>query len=212
MRYSELLRSCGGVRIDVVEQTNHYAADKTVEKFFLEGDLIVPKNVYVRVIGTATKGTVGRLIDIEVHDGYGQDQISAYSGTFIFEIDGRSKPSRISSGFAVILPNHSGPTKWVREIKKHKKEEIKTPINKYKQELKKGAWAFGAGKHKTLQIGRITRWTNHNVWGAFVNDDVGLKNKDKEFQFESITETFLMPDDSHLPELTLAVLKGWKGN
>ena len=61
---------------------------------------------------------------------------------------------------------------------------------------------------KRLGIGRISRWTNHNVW-AIRGDN--MSDKSKEFKFDSIEETFTMPDDEHVPLLTMAVLKGWDG-
>jgi len=99
-------------------------------------------------------------------------------------------------------------TKYVRDVNTHEKVVVKNPVNKFKQEMQKGDWVIGVKPGKYLGIGRITRWTNHNVW-AVTGDD--LTDKSKEFKFDSITETFTMPDDAHVKLLTMAVLKGWRG-
>ena len=72
--------------------------------------------------------------------------------------------------------------------------------------LEVGDWVIGVKPGKRLGIGRITRWTNHNVWAVSGEDLNG-----REFRFDSITETFTMPDDEHVKLLTMAVLRGWTG-
>lgn len=173
----------------------------------------LPTNIHIEFLKTAATGSIGRLVDIEFKKGSAwydvvENEINPNVGTFIVQFDGRSKPSRLTSYHGKILFNHAGPTSYVRNVKKTKK--VKNPVNKYKQELQKGDWVIGVKKgSKALGIGRVTRWTEHNVWAVFGED---LKDKSKEFQFNGILDTFLIPPGTDIePELTMAVLKGWKG-
>lgn len=173
-------------------------------------------DIFIEITQTATKGTIGRLVDFEV-EVYGErypeytnqpaNKILSYDGTLIYEVDGRKQRGRINESYAKILVGHH-QTQYVRNVKKRVQEDIKNPVNKYKQELQKGDWVVGVMPGKRLGIGRITRWTKHNVW-ATQSDD--LDDKSQEFKFDSISETFTMPNDEHVQLLTFAVLAGWNG-
>ena len=77
-------------------------------------------------------------------------------------------------------------------------------------EMKKGDWVIGVTPGKGLGIGRITRWTNHNVWAVKPGDE--LNDKSREFKFDSIDQTFTMPDSDQVQQLlTVAILKGYTG-
>lgn len=211
----DLLKRCEGVRTECKKNQGLYGRHNESYKFFKEGDTIVPpKDFFVEVVATATKGTIGKVIDVETEcvrfgPAGSATQISMYGIRLLLEVDGREKPVRIKVGYTKWLEGYTGVTKYVRNVKQHEKVEVKNPVNKYKQELQRGDWVIGVMKRgKGLGIGRITRWTNHNVWGVRGDD---LDDKDKEFQFDSIRETFLMPNEDFVSELTMAVLKGWDG-
>jgi hypothetical protein len=213
LKVNDLLKQCEGVTHTLKEYRNWKGQLDYHDKFYLNEDkeFKIPKGLYVEVTSTATKGTIGKLIDFEYElfsQKGGPAEISTFEGTLIFEVEGRSKPGRISSSYADIIQGYTGETKWVRSVKKHKKKKVKNPVNKFKQELKKGDWVVGVKPGKKLAIGRITRWTNHNVW-AVPHDN--LDDTSREFRFDSIAQTFLMPNEDHVSELTMAVLKGWNG-
>ncbi len=134
--------------------------------------------------------------------------LRTYRCTLIYEVEGRKQRGRIKDEYVKIVEGQP-KTKYVRDVTTHKKVVIKNPVNKFKQEMKRGDWVIGVKRNHSLDIGRITRWTNANVWGVTGDD---LNDKSKEFQFASISETFTMPDDKHVQLLTMAVLKGWKGS
>jgi len=204
--FDELLTACEGVRTVTKQHTDWHGRGQTQYSHYLVGDLVVPDDIYIQVHATATKGTIGKLATIEpgiFKQTDGAERITDYDTKFTFTVEGRPKPGRIGRFYAKILPNHDGTTKWVRNVKSHPKEEIKNPVNKYKQELQKGDWVVGVLRGKKLGIGQITRWTNSSVWGRLGDGP--------EFIFQSINETFTMPDDEHVKLLTFAVLKGWNG-
>jgi len=212
--FKNLLRRCDGVLEKKIEQKDYMHRVKYYHKFFLIGEKIVPNgdDIYVEIKATATQGTIGRLIEV-VPLTYGdENQISEYNAGFILEVDGRKQPVKIRQQHAnifVAYPGHKIETVYERNVKTHEKVEIKNPVNKFKQELQAGDWVIGVAKgSKRLGVGRVTRWTNHNVWG--VRGD-NLDDKSKEFQFDSIKETFLIRSDEQLAELTMALLKGWDG-
>lgn len=204
----KFLSKCGGIQVKTVDFRN---------KLFKVGELEMPKEpMYLKINATATKGTVGRIIGIHFrtfaqanahYEGKPNErQVYEHDITFVYEIDGRPKPGSISDKHATVLDGvHQ--TAYVRSVNKQPKPEVKAPVNKFKQELKRGDWIFGISQDKRLIIGRVTRWTNHNVWCSTGDVD----DKSKEVLMYSIQETFLAPDDKHLSEITLAVLKGWKG-
>jgi len=213
MSLSTILKSCTGVKV-VTKESKDYRGNTTYsDRFIKVGDIVVPRDTFIEITATATKGTIARVIDIEVNT-YTEDtkycqanQIMAYSATFIYAVDGRKQKGRIKSPYAKVLVGQH-QTEYIRNTETHKKVEVKNPVNKYKQELQKGDWVIGVMPGKILGIGRITRWTNHNVW-AIRGDD--LTDKSKEFKFDSIMQTFTMPNDEHVQLLTFAALKGWQG-
>jgi hypothetical protein len=208
--YEELLKSCQGVETKEEQLKDYRGRAYTRYHFTKVGEVTVPDGVFIEVRATATAGTIGLLYGLEVSLGTDGKRISAYGGTYLYEAEddqGKIKKGRIGTQHAdVLVGQHK--TKYQRNVQTHEPVEKKAPINKFKQELKKGDWVFGVGQYKTLKVGRVTRWTNHNVWAIYGDD---LKDKTREFKFESIEETFLIPDDGFLSELTLATLKGWNG-
>ena len=212
-----ILSACTGVSVRK-KTTDTWQGTTTNLEFYKTGEIkLPPVDIFIEITATATKGTIARVVDLNVET-YGEayssyagkpneNRLLSYDATLIFEVDGRKQQGRIKSTRAKILVGQP-QTKYVRDVKTHEKVEIKNPVNKYLQEMKKGDWVIGTMAGKCLGIGRITRWTNHNVW-AVRGDD--LTDKNKEFKFDSIRETFTMPDDKHVQLLTLAVLKGWHG-
>jgi len=212
-----ILRSCEGVKVRSEEKRNWQGRNHTVYTFYKTSDIVVPKNVYIEITCTATIGTIARIVDVEVEthaERYKNskndepNKLVTYGGTIIYEVDGRKQKGRINEAYAkVLLGEHK--TNYVRNVKKHDKAEIKNPVNKYKQELQRGDWVIGVKPGKSLGIGRISRWTNSNVWA--VTPGAELDDKSREFKFDSINETFTIPPDDIEQSLTMAVLKGYKG-
>jgi len=214
----DILRRCAGVTIKTKENSGGmFGAQKTyTHKFHKTGDIELPEDgIFIEINATATKGTIAKVVSIDVEtygerypdiDSYaGSKEIVTYGITLIYEVEGRKQQGRIKEQYVTVLTGQP-ETKYVRDIVKHKKVVVKNPVNKYKQEMKKGDWVIGVKRGNGLGIGRITRWTNHNVWAVAGEDLNG-----KEFQFASINETFTMPDNEHVKLLTMAVLKGWRG-
>jgi len=213
MSLSTILKSCSGVEARTRETTDWQGKKGFVDTLIKVGDIVVPEDTFIEITSTATKGTIARVVDIEV-DTYDDEtkyhkanQIITYGGTFIYKVDGRKQKGRINASYTKALVGQH-QTEYIRNTETHEKVEVTNPVNKYMQELQKGDWVIGVMPGKRLGIGRITRWTNHNVW-AITGDD--LTDKSKEFKFDSITETFTMPNDEHVQLLTFAALKGWKG-
>ena len=95
-----------------------------------------------------------------------------------------------------------------KTVKDRKKEVINNPVNKFKQTLNKDDWIIGVGQgygsNKPLMIGKVSRWTKHNVWAKTIDGD--------EFKINDMKQTFLLPGgDDYIDELTLAIVKGWNG-
>jgi len=209
--YQTILSACQNIRVDEVPFKDAFGQARARWKFFKIGDepSVPVKDIFIEIIGTSTKGTIAKINSVEVdfNTYAGHNEIHSYYGKLTYKIDGRSQIGRIAMSHVKILEG-SHTTKYVRNVTKHKKVIISNPVNKYKQEMKKGDWVIGVRPGGRLGIGRITRWTAHNVWGVRGDD---LDDKAKEFKFDSISQTFTMPDDKHTQALTLAVLKGWNG-
>ena len=214
-----ILSNCAGVEVEKTKNTSYGGWSQEYNyKFHKVGDIKVHDNVFIEIIKTAAKGTIAKVVGLEVDtyseryptlEAYATDNsIVTYGCTLIYEVEGRKQKGRIKSQYVKVLVGQH-ETKYVRTVNKHEKVVVKNPVNKYKQEMQRGDWVIGSKRGNSLGIGRITRWTNHNVWAVTGND---LDDKSKEFQFASITETFTMPDDKHVQMLTMAVLKGWSGN
>jgi len=208
----KLLLACDGITQEYGKPI-HFGRKPIL--FVIEKDVTVPKGIFIEINATTTKGTIGELIDIEfkTQKRYNELEkevktIDVYSITYIIKINGRKKPSRISSFHTEILENYTGPTKWVRNVKDRKKEVINNPVNKFKQTLNKDDWIIGVGQgygsNKPLMIGKVSRWTKHNVWAKTIDGD--------EFKINDMKQTFLLPGgDDYIDELTLAIVKGWNG-
>ena len=212
-----ILRKCDGVKVVTTESNDWRGQPQYDTKLYKTGDIVLPEvGIFIEIIATATKGTIAKIVEIDAEtygerypdiDSYkGSTEIVSYNNTIIFEVEGRKQQGRIKEQYIKVLPGVQ-ETKYVRDVTKHKKVVVKNPVNKYKQEMKKGDWVIGVKPGKAIGIGRITRWTNHNVWAVAGEDLNG-----REFRFDSIQETFTMPDDEHVKLLTMAVLKGWTGN
>jgi len=207
----QLLADCDG--IEVVSGSPGYGGYRQT-LFVVKPDvtIIPPSEIYIEVISSSTKGTIGKLIDITFNTQNRLNEknetvtvVDQFSIKYIIEIEGRKKPSSISSYFSEILINYTGKTKWVRNIVDHTKEVIKNPVNKFKQQLQKDDWIVGVGMGgDSLKIGKVTRWTKNTVWAKTIDGE--------EFRLSSIAQTFLMPSSNeHLTELTMAIVKGWNG-
>lgn len=212
-----ILEQCSGVKVKTQAVLGQKFNWLYPEKVFKVGDIELPeRGVFIEITATATKGTIARVISIEglkttstryssINKYKDSREIVTQDATFIYEVEGRQQKGRIKARHTMALPG-TPKTKYVRNVQPH--EKVKNPVNKYKQEMKRGDWVIGVKHGNSLGIGRITRWTNSNVWGVSGDD---LDDKSKEFRFASISETFTMPDNEHVKLLTVAVLKGWKG-
>jgi hypothetical protein len=213
--YEDLLKLCSGVIVHQKVQTGtmrHGVDRKYIEIEPAPGPILPPdREFFIEIRSTATKGTIGRLVGIDpmIFDTKDYKKISTYSGSYVYEVDGRPSKGRIQIQNATILVNHTGKTKYIRAVKPPaEKPKIPAPVNKFKQELKVGDWIIGVQPGKVLGIGRVTRWTAHTIWATRCED---LKDKTSEIKFDTIKETFLLPNEDHLQLLTMATLKGWKG-
>lgn len=192
-----ILLECDGVEVIAPEW------GQTRQKFMRVGDIVPRGDIFVEIIGTATKGTIGRVVSVEVRDYQGA--IYSHQGTLTYEVEGRPKPGKIGSHHANVL---KGPqqTKYVRVVKSHPKVKVKNPINKFKQELQVGDLIAGVSYGKSIKIGKVSRWTNSTIW-AVTGDDIS--DKSKEFKLDNIQETFKLPNAEAVnQELTMSVLRG----
>lgn len=209
--YEQLIAECEGIKLTIKElPATHWRPAGTYNThIWQEGDIKVPDNVYIKIVSSATKGTIGKLVDIEPSTKYYSDgEISRSNGTYILEVEGRNQLVRISNYYSNILENYTGETKYVRNVTKHNKPKLKNPITKYKQELNIGDWVFGA-VGRSIRVGRVTRYTAKTVWGTMSDD---LNDRQKEFKFEGTGEIFKIDNvDAIKEQLTFATLKGWKG-
>lgn len=207
-----LLLECDGIS-KAYGKAIHYGRKPIL--FVVEKDVTVPKGKFIEIIATSTNGTIGELVDIEFNtqkrytDKLKEvEAVDIYSLKYVIKIDGRKKPSKIIYYHAKILDDYTGPTQWVRNVKNRKDEVINNPVNKFKQTLNKDDWIIGVGQgygaNKPLMIGKVSRWTKHNVWVTTIDGD--------EFKINDMKQTFLLPGgDEYVDELTLAIVKGWNG-
>jgi len=212
-----ILSKCEGIETKTTPSKNWRNETIYNTVCFKVGDIVIPDNIYIEITATATKGTIGRVVDFKAETykekythNYKQadNQIASYSTTIIYEVNGRKQKGRINSAYIKVLEGEQ-QTKYVRDVKTHDKVEVKNPVNKYKQEMKIGDWVIGVRPGKLLGIGRITRWTNHSVWA--VKPGCELSDKSAEFKFDTIEQTFTIPPDDIEQSLTMAILKGYKG-
>lgn len=147
----------------------------------------------------------------------GRCTYSVYRGTLLLKVHGRKQLVRISSEYVTFLgtkPNT--PTKYVRNVTtRDKKPPVPEPVNKFKQKLSKDDVVVGVAKgHHSIVFGRVSRWTQHNIW---IIPDVGKGKENnktgvKEVQLDSIKQCFKMEDDGYKKALTFAAMKGWDGS
>lgn len=203
-RWQDLVERCGG-EIVVREVASYYGRTRHDTSIIPPTEWKPKEDIYFEIDSTATKGTIGRLKDIELIS-YGDDRYSQHYGTLILEIDGRPRPSRINFSYAKELHGYTGATKYVRTVNKHGKKEVKDPVNKYKQPMKEGQWVAGLLTRKRFGVGTITRWTNHNVW-------INLNGIDgNERKLDSIDECLVLDNSDEMQGvITWATLKGYDG-
>ena len=203
MHHSDFFKLCDGIKNEKIASTYHSYNQLTKTK----DNITIPtdKDYYIKIHMTATKGTIGRIIGLDA-DVYHNDRISDYSSSYIFEVDSRKKPGRIRCNCCYILDDeHDGSTKWVRNVNKHSKKEIKAPITKYKQELQVGDIVIGLQYGSNLCVGKVTRWSNHNVW-------VNKYGLNQEVKLYSNSEIFSLGQDADNVEeaMSFAILSGFK--
>ena len=194
MSYTQFLSKCKGIR------------HKMNNSYTLTGEVVIPTNFHIEIFMTSTMGTVGQVVGFEPC-AYYEDLISPSASTIIFQVHGKKGTNRIAASYCNFLEDYTGLTKYIRNVNTNPKVIIKAPINKYKQEMKKGDWVIGASPSKQLKIGRITRWTNNNIWATRSDN---LDDKHSDFRLDSIHEVFILDHDPSAL-LTFAALKGWNG-
>ncbi len=203
-----LLKSCHGVRVEHTTRS-HSRGTYVDTAFYLDGNFSVPNNVFIEILMSATKGTIGRLVDIDLGDNSYRlnNQIYTHDITYILQVDGHNGTNRIARYHGKILETHDGTTKYVRNIKKHINDEIPPHINKYNQHLIKDVWVAGIGVRKTLFFGQVTRWSKSSVW---VNPTPSIP-KSKENCITIPFETLVMPSGIDYEQtVTMMVLSGWR--
>ena len=207
---NELLKACSGIRTEEKISEDWKQEKYTHYKHFFEGETIgIPDDVYIKINGTATKGTIGHLVDIDFHQmpGHRDRPVGGWDTTFILSVDGRPNVSRIQQTHADILANHDGTTKFVRNVKKHLQVEIPPHVNKYMQQLNKGDWAVGLGTRKTIHFGQITKWSKASV---YVNPTAEIKGS-THYLISHPRECFKLPEEVDYTQLiTMMILQGWK--
>jgi len=203
---TSLLSKCGGIEIESTyggHQGRHYL----IQIFHLVNNIVVPDDVYIKIKATSTIGTIGKLVDIKLYKNSYNDIVSPNNMTYIIQVEGRKETNRIAQCHAKILEDHDGTTKWVRNVKKHNKEEIPPHVNKYKQTLHKDEWVAGLGPGKVLYFGQVTRWSKSSIW---VNPTPSL-NKSKENCISYVKETLVLPAGIDYEQMvTIMALSGWK--
>jgi len=207
MQESELLRRCGGIKVTKTTVPRNNGTSWIRTQYFLDGDFVVPDDVFIKIDGTACKGTIGRLVDIDFSSHRSNNEVTAYDITFIIQVDGRAKTNRITHWHAVILEDHDGSTKYVRNIKKKEEQPVIPPhVNKYNQPILKGDWVVGLGTAKTIYFGEVTRWTKSSV---FVNPTLEVKgSKDKCITVPH--ESLVLPAGVDYEQMVLMMaLGGW---
>lgn len=207
-KIERLLERCAG--IEKVSETRKFSSgDPYIYTRFYKrgGEFAVPDDVFIEINATATNGTIGRLVDIDFGTLSLDQQVNEYEITYIIQVDGREGTNRIVKWHADILEHHDGTTKYVRNIKKHNKEEFPPHINKYNQHLVKDVWIAGLGPSKTLYFGQVTRWSKSSVW---VNPTPSVP-KSKENCITLTKETLVLPEGIDYEQMVtmMALSGGW---
>jgi hypothetical protein len=209
MELNQLIMLCKGTRTEEKEKKSFTGDSYTYYRHFrTEDELIVPDNIYIEITGTATAGTIGKLVDIDfAYDAGLARPIGGWDTTFIIQCDDREATNRIHYGHARILDNHTGPAKYVRSVNKRTKEEVPAHVNKWGQTLEKGNWCVGLGTSKKVHFGQIVRWSKTSIWVTPVPEE---KNP-KTFCISHPSQTLRLPDGvDYTQEVTMMVLTGWR--
>jgi len=141
------------------------------------GVVIVPDDIYIEINSTATNGTIGKLVDIDLDTSDDADRrIYSWATTFIIQVDGKETTNRIRYGHSNIMVGYTGPTVYKRTVKKSTNEEIPPHVNKFKQTINKGDWICGIGPSKTFYFGQVLRWTKSSVFVTPVPDNKKVKH------------------------------------
>ncbi len=130
-----ILKQCDGVKVVRVEHEQSYCANTFTDTFIKTGDIVLPANdIVVEILMTATKGTIGRVVGLEKLETYAErypdsnnsdpNKIATYDATLIYEVDGRKQKGRIKDHYTKVRGDNP-ETKYVRDVKKHKKVIIK---------------------------------------------------------------------------------------
>lgn len=206
-KLADILMRCDGIRIQKITTQSSSGVDYSRYEYFKTGDIVVPDNVYIEITMTSTKGTIGKLIALDVGTSRAEKEISSYWVTYIIQVKSRKGTNRIHQSHAKVLKNHDGSTKWVRTVKKKTTEVIPLQVNKYKQTINKGDWLAGIGPGKVLYFGQVTRWSHSSVW---VNPTPSIP-KSKEHCINRPLETIVLPIGIDYEQIvTIMALSGWR--
>ena len=203
-----LLKRCDGVKVtEKTVQSNFGNGNYVRRDFFKTGPIVVPDDVYILIDATATKGTIGKLVGLEIKT-YGPDDklVSSSSGTYIIQVENRAGTNRIPVYHSTILKDHDGSTKFVRNIKEHEKVELPLHVNKFKQTIHVGDWLVGLGAGKIVHFGQVTRYGKSSVW---IRNTPSIE-KSKEDCITRPLESFVLPEGVEYEQLvTIMILSGW---
>lgn len=211
--YKHLLTLSDGVD-PRTRRLKDWGGDEILTELFVLGDITPPKNVFVEVIATSTKGTIGEVVGFpDLSTVVENEQLYGYSGKLEIRIAGRDKTSNIDSNHCRFLTDYTGPTKWVRNVKKHKKEIFPPHVNKFSQTIEKGDWIIGSGHGKKLVYGKVVKWSKSSIW--VTTDTISKKPKTKIITYpnQSMVLPYMEdPDKMNEQHLMLLTLKGWNGS
>ena len=211
-----LLHLCSGITITNEATSGSWRSYKRTVCRLNKDQFSVPENVLIRITGTATKGTIGRLVDMEFEEyrwGDYDDEIYSSSNAirFIIQVDGRDGTNRIIGDHAEILfsHEHNGLTRYERNVKKKQKIEIPEHVNKYNQKVRMGDWVVGLGFKKTIYFGQVVGWTKASI---LVNHTPSVKGSKHE-AIRIPKETLVLPGGiDYESAVTMMALGGWQGN
>ena len=211
MELNQLIMLCKGTRTEETKKKTHDNSEYIYYKHYrnINEPLVVPDNIYIKINGTSTDGTIGKLIDIDfaLDPQYPDRPIGGWDTTFIIQCEDRAAQNRIHHAYTTILDNYTGPAKYVRNVSKKHKEEIPPHVNKWCQTLEKGDWVVGLGTRKTVHFGQVLRWSKTSIWVTPVPVEKGTP---KTFCISHPKETLRLPADvDYTQEVTMMILKGW---
>jgi len=214
MTHNELLEQCDGVTVKSVTH-RLMSGPKNTYHCNNNGKISVPDNICIEIKRTITRGTIGRLVDID-YSTYsnredGTCMISPYSITYIIQVKGRKGTNRIAARNTAILPWYHGPTEYHRTVRPPAPKPIIPPhVNKYNQTMEVGDWIAGIGSGKTLHFGQVVRWTRASV---FVTTNPTNTDKKSHRCISMPREAMKLLGDPELwkQTVTMMILQGWKG-